>query len=728
MINTKMLTTWTTTVCTAILLTSQSAHAAGPNLVPPPRKDTASYWCTWYAQNYWIGRGTDLHDLKGVSNQAAREELNEHTIFNENDGWATTCLDGARQDFIFLIDHGWQTKDASKRIGGGPAFFNLVAEESDFPRYAGLSPQDVLLQFNNDIQSLGWNSLGIWTRGDVTLDQAKTFVEWSKHAGITYWKIDGGDTNEFNSFQAKQQIYPELILEYVTGAGGNINPKWDQDLESYPSVYEIGGRLQEPMLKCLKHADTFRTYDATPLLMSATTLRRTHDILKQTQQQPEYRAILNVQDDCNIAIGLGVLVASKRHPNINERTLKGRDLHHQLSGKRRMQRRMNEVERLGRWARIAPAFPAGEGVYLASDNELIDRCEFTQWDTWASNTYGRMVSQSAPAIMARNMPLPIVECEGDLPYVCVCTYPNGPTGIATEGRVSPDDHWFHPRAKVIVQVKDASEPFGIAGHYDQLVLNFAGNLDAVKHVWAQDLLADESIDIKNQVSIQGARMIIDGQLIDTLGTAAGDDGDQSVPGLVVRLEGDSLPVAGDEFTPVTEPVKTAKPAKTSLVMQQDGYFGSATLDRCRYGYRVVATGPEQVVLKELDESITSGRVSVDWKMKPANRTSTKNGLLVLSSDEDANAALCAGSWIGAKEITLFENHPKWGKDLRKSFTHDRELDCRLDVDLDLRTARLTINGESINLAFSETVTSINYIGFGVHNAGTLFTVPTVTRH
>ncbi len=86
----------------------------------------------------------------------------------------------------------------------------------------------------------------------------------------------------------------------------------------------------------------------------------------QTAGNAEYRAVLNVQDDCVTAIGLGVLVAAKRHPNLNERTYLGKDLHHQLSGKRRMQKRVNEVERLGRWARVAPAFPAGQGCYLAA--------------------------------------------------------------------------------------------------------------------------------------------------------------------------------------------------------------------------------------------------------------------------------------------------------------------------------------------------------------------------
>ena len=706
-----------------ILATATSAAAAGPNLVPTAPASAPNYWCTWYAQNYWINRGQDMDVLKGISNSAAREELNDHTLFNKKDGWAATYLPRSRQDYIFLIDHGWQTKDASKRIAGGPAFFNLVAEESDFPRYKGMTPAALLKQFNQEIKALGWNSLGLWTRGNVTPEQARSFVEWSKHAGITYWKIDGGDTKAFNSYKAKQEIYPELMLEYVTGAGGNINPKWDKDLESYPSVYEIGGRLQKPMLNCLLYSDTFRTYDASPLLMSSTTLRRTHDILKQTQQQSKYRAVLNVQDDCNIAIGLGVLVASKRHPNYGERLLQGKDLHHQLSGPRRMQKRINEVDRLGRWARIAPAFPAGEGTYLSSDEELIDRCEFTKWDTWAAATYGKMVSQSAPAVMARNMPLPKVESEGAPPFVCVTTYPNGPTGIASEGRVSPENRWFEPRATITVKIKDAAQPIGIVGRYKDLVLEFAGSIEHVQNVWAQDLLADEAIDIKSKIAIKENTLTIPGAVIDRIGASSGDEGDNSVPGMVLRLSGNDLPVAGDDYTPATKPVTKAKPSVVKVVKQVDGYVGAAKVSKHPYGYRVTASGPAQVVLKALPEGITSGRVSVSWRMKAAKNAATRNGLLVLSSDEDANAALCAGAWMGSNQITLFENDSSWGNDHNKACPTGGELDCRLDVDLDLRTAKLTVNGKTLELAFSETFTSVNYIGFGVHNADSLFTVP-----
>jgi len=128
--------------------------------------------------------------------------------------------------------------------------------------------------------------------------------------------------------------------------------------------------------------------------------------------------------------------------------------------------------------------------------------------------------------------------------------------IATEGRVSPDDHWFHPRAKVSVSIKDASQPIGIVGHYKELVLAFPGSIQGVSHLWAQDLLAEKATDIKDQVTLQGNVLIINGSLIDRIGTSAGDAGDISVPGMVIQLTGDALPAAGDDFTPKVKPVST----------------------------------------------------------------------------------------------------------------------------------------------------------------------------
>jgi hypothetical protein len=507
--------------------------SAPPELVPRTSGDSANYWCTWYTQNYWIGRGEEITDLDRLSNEAAREELNEKTVFDEKEGWAVTLLPKSRSDYFFLIDHGWQIKDEAKRQYGLP-FFSLQIEPGDFPAYAGMKQPEALKRFNQDIQKLGWRGLGIWVRGNVAEEDARRFVEWSKQADIRYWKIDGGDTTHFYTFKAKQEIFPELVLEYVTGAKGPLNPRWDEPgLKEYPSVYV--GDLREKMLEVLQHTDTFRTYDATPLLVTSTTLRRTHDILKQTQNTAKYRAILNLQDDVNAAAALGCLAAVKRHPNFGERMFKGRDIHFQIRGKRMIQHRMDEAERFALWQRIAPAFPAGEGSYVSSDVELIDQFPYVEGDTWLKTTWGKTVRQSAPAVMARNMPLPKVEIEGDAPFVMATTFPNGAVGVATEGRVKPTDGWHHPRARVTLEMPDSGKPVGIFGHYDELVLTFKEKLNPGSKVWAQDLLADQATDVTGQVKISGNTLTVSGDLIDEVGTSAGSEGDTSAPGLVLQI-------------------------------------------------------------------------------------------------------------------------------------------------------------------------------------------------
>jgi hypothetical protein len=115
------------------------------------------------------------------------------------------------------------------------------------------------------------------------------------------------------------------------------------------------------------------------------------------------------------------------------------------------------------------------------------------------------------------------------------TYPNGPVCVATEGRVKPADQWFEPRATVTINVKNATQPIGVFGHYRELVLVFATTIADVENLWAQDLLADQAADIKDRVTIQDNTLTLPGTLIDQLGTAAGDPGDISVPGMVFQL-------------------------------------------------------------------------------------------------------------------------------------------------------------------------------------------------
>lgn len=506
------------------------------NLVPEEPAKAANYWCTWYAQNYWQQRGGEITDFETINNPNAREELTYRHLYNAEDGWVTNFLPRGRNDWFFLIDHGWQTKIPEERtVEGSAPFFSCQIDPRDFKEYSNVKPDESLRLFNQEIKENGWRGLGLWVRGNITKEAAETFVQWSKYAGIEYWKIDGGGTDHFYSYNIKEDIYPELQLEYICGANGPLNPDWhDSSRTEYPSPFAEGGAKQKAALKIIKNTDVFRTYDVAPILVSTSTMRRINDILQQTQGKSKYKAILNIQDDPQVAAGLGCLVASKRHPNYMERTYKGEDFHHQIRGKRMIQKRMNEIERFGRWQRIAPAFPAGEGTFLSSEKELIDSYPHTERDTWFKACWNKMVYQSAPAVMARNMPLPQVEVVGDAPYVMATTYPNGSVCVATEGRVKPEDQWYHPKAKVTVRVEDASQPIGVFGHFDELIIEYDQAINA-KYLWAQDLLAEQAIDIKSEVKIEQNRIIIAGELIDEIGTKASDEGDISVPGMVLKI-------------------------------------------------------------------------------------------------------------------------------------------------------------------------------------------------
>jgi len=527
-----------------ISMTPCTAMMSPPNLVTEKQNTSPNYWCTWYWQNYMIKAGkpvTNPSVSKVYTNEAAREQMNYENILGKN-GWARVMLPKSRNEYYFLIDHGWQDKSIKENT-----FFSFIMDKNDFPQYADLDPKNRIKKLNEEIKALGWRGLGLWVRGTPTEEEAVKFVQWSKYAGIEYWKIDGGDTKDFRSFKAKNEWYPELVLEYVTGSGGPLNSNWDKpDLKHYPSVYYPGVKqvknanegpgIASRFLEVLKNSDVFRTYDAVPLLVSTVTLQRINDILSQTAGHPEYISYLNIQDDCNIAAALGCLVAVKRHPMQTPRMYEERDFHFQIAGDRHVDKRSNEMDRLARWQRIAPPMPSGYGTYRFSENILIDQFKFRVGDTWKDDTWGKLVTQGAPAVMARNIPLPEVQCNGEQPYVLASKFPNGAVCIATEGRVSQIKSWYHPKADIVLQVGSYDPVIGIFGYYSSLTLQFDNPLPENAVIWAQDLLAKQAINISKSVKIINDKLVIPGEIIEKIGTSENDEGDISVPGIVLKIE------------------------------------------------------------------------------------------------------------------------------------------------------------------------------------------------
>jgi hypothetical protein len=100
-------------------------------------------------------------------------------------------------------------------------------------------------------------------------------------------------------------------------------------------------------------------------------------------------------------------------------------------------------------------------------------------------------------------------------------------------------------------------------------------------------------------------------------------------------------------------------------------------------------------LRQLPEPILSGKLSIRWRMKDIDpEAATRNGFIVLSSDEDAQASVFAGAWTGSQKLAIFEGISQFRKATLKPFQPGMEMNCQLDLDLDSRKATLTINGVS----------------------------------
>ena len=214
---------------------------------------------------------------------------------------------------------------------------------------------------------------------------------------------------------------------------------------------------------------------------------------------------------------------------------KGKDFHLQISGDRHVDKRLNEMDRFVLWQRIAPPMPAGFGTYQFSKHNLVDSIVFQENDTWFKPSHGKMVRQSAPAIMARNIALPEVKHKELAPYLMASKFPNGAIAITTEGRVTPSQSWIHPKADIVLKEVEVNKPIGIFGYYQSLTLELEQNLSQEITIYAQDLLSKKAIDITKKIAIYENSIKIPGVLIDKIGMMENDTLDVSVPGMVIKI-------------------------------------------------------------------------------------------------------------------------------------------------------------------------------------------------
>lgn len=473
---------------------------------------SVNYYCTWCNQ-------VDC----GGSTTGGRDILDHERLFGEN-GWCRTLYPTIRKSLLFLLDDGWELP----RSNGDPAvhdkyFGSQRIFDDKFPDY-GETPKERLKTMVENIKACGWAGAGIWiSAGEekAVLDTLRDGVwseeywaerlEWSKYAGVSYWKIDWGpyDRNQewrrFISRKAKE-IYPDLIIEHA-------NP--EHPLNDIFKSGRLTAEKLEANCECLSYSDVYRTYDVSEALTTATTFDRVAEILMAAlPQENESFGLVNCEDQLYMGAALGLSVGIMRFPGLTGYS-------------------QNEVERAINFIGLAPAFSANSSKNAVSDEWLEDKWFFREGETWKSEAFGNFVVQTAPSCIARNTSLPKVCANGKKPFVSVCKNPNGVFSVGTYRRTDDRKSNFVCKADVTAFAEN-SDTIGIFGEYQSLKLIFENISESVK-VMAGDLMSNRTEDITERVNISENAIVIPGDLIHEIGLSESFKGDCGDPGMLLKI-------------------------------------------------------------------------------------------------------------------------------------------------------------------------------------------------
>lgn len=497
-------------------LSQNSGPRQGASLVPSRLSGVLNYWCTWAVQNYMYGQGLHQLDaslLEGDSGgDLARTAMTQENILGSA-GWAKLFYPKIRDDLFFLLDDGWEI--------GGMATFELATAK--FPSFTG-DPAERLGKLNRAVQGAGWRGTALWCRNTPEGDAISRLESISNAAGVRYWKIDIGDPN-FNLVRRRNAMHIPLKLEHVHGELP-VNGDWHKDGRFGTQSWD------SRRMTILRHTDVYRTYDVTSILSLPTTLDRLAAMLEGAQGHPDMKALLNVEDEVYVAAAMGCTMGVMRHPLRGMRPGDDADLF--FNGPRQPKKRLDEVVRAVRWQRIAAPFSPGLGTVAIDDEILTDSWRFEKGQTWQKELVGANVRQGAPARMARGMALPDVSAKGDKPFVFATRFPNGAVAVAAQERTHTGKAWYMPECDVTMSVSDAPGPYGVFGHLKSLTIVFDRPLQG-RRVIAQDLAADEPMDITDAVEIHGNILRLPGSVIRKVGLHNATPGDLSAPGLVIAL-------------------------------------------------------------------------------------------------------------------------------------------------------------------------------------------------
>ena len=137
-------------------------------------------------------------------------------------------------------------------------------------------------------------------------------------------------------------------------------------------------------------------------------------------------------------------------------------------------------------------------------------------------------------MIALNDELPDIEyLEDEKPYVLSNRHKNGAFAIAVLPRFKQDEGFYTPSVNLNISQK-VDMPIGIFGEVNEVNVEFDSSVEG-KKIFAQDLASESAVDITTECVINESTVKINGALINKIGKSQNIYGDESKPGLVIKV-------------------------------------------------------------------------------------------------------------------------------------------------------------------------------------------------
>ncbi len=483
---------------------------------------TNNYFCTWQAQNDVVGMSTEQFPLKKHAMEAcgsaceglAVNMLDEEILFGEG-GFAQQYPD-ERAELFFMLDYGWDIPYLTNPAENMVRFGGHELNTDRFPSFTG-TPAERLKKLNAKIQTCGWQGLGIWVPSQPEglnhqepfspeiMDYWRERILRSKEADIRYWKLDLGAYMHNPQFRRMltelgHELYPALCIEQAICPAA-LNGKIEED--GLFANEENAPHFTETYANC----DLFRSGDVSVELGNVTSLDRIAHLLKTPG------AVINCECNPLLAASLGHTVGLMRS-----------ELHR---GGSENGDKLEEITATLNWHRFAPAFAGG----TATASAKILSAQHTYGETWVPNASNKTVTQSAPAVFARNTSLPKVLEGEDSRYVTASQNPSGAYSIASVPRPMADGC---PLPPPVVECYPDSQTtlIGVFGEFAQLRVTLKGLTKKPLRILAQDLTGAEAKEITDEVAFENGTLCFQGATLARVCTPT----DSSAPALAITWE------------------------------------------------------------------------------------------------------------------------------------------------------------------------------------------------